>query len=189
MSDTSPIKLIETALVSTLKAGMPEVLVESYGGQLDDENSEWLRRLPCVWITFERTNGVKRVGPRKFRSKVRFQIMAAQRLLGPEPSGRLGGLGEVGVYELLDEHVKRLVTDNKLGLAIDPIEPKGLSMVMQGYFGNDAVAVMAMAIESGYVETIADPEVVGEFNSLGIKYFLQPGDDMADAADEVTLQP
>jgi phage gp37-like protein len=189
MSDTSPIKLIETALVSTLKAGLPDVLVESYAGQLDDENSEWLRRLPCVWITFERTTSVKRVALRKFRSKVRFQIMAAQRVLGPEPSGRLGGLGQVGVYELLDEHVKRLVTDNKLGLAIDPIEPKGLSMVMQGYFGNDAVAVMAMAIESGYVETIADPEVVGEFNSLGIKYFLQPGDDMADAADEVTLQP
>jgi phage gp37-like protein len=189
MSDTSPIKLIETALVSTLQAGMPEVLIESYAGQLDDEHSEWLRRLPCVWVTFERTSGVKRVGRRKFRSKARFQIMAAQRVLGTEPAGRLGGLGEVGVYELLDEHVKRLVVDNQLGLAIDPIEPRGLSMVLQGFFGNDAIAVMALAIETGYVETIADPEEVGEFSSLGIKYFLKPGDDVADAADEVTLQP
>jgi phage gp37-like protein len=189
MSDESPIKLIELAMVATLKAGIPSVLVESYGGQLDDEHSQWLRQLPCIWVTFERTSSVKRVGPRKFRSRARFQVMAAQRMLSAEPAARVGGHGEVGVYELLDQRVKALLVDNKLGLAIDPIEPKGLNMVMQGYFGNDAVAVMSLATETGYVETISDINEPGEFNSLGIQYFLKPGDDTADAADVVSLQP
>jgi len=191
MADTSPVKLVENALVQVLKDGMPDVLVESYAGQLDDEHAEWLRRLPCIWVTFERTTSVKRVAHRKFRSKVRFQVMAAQRVLGPEPTGRLGGLGQVGVYELLDEHVKRLLVDNQLGLAIDPIEPRGLAMVMQGYFGNDAVAVLSSAMETGYVETIEEPALTppGELQSIGLQYFLKPGDDEPDAADVVSLQP
>jgi phage gp37-like protein len=189
--ETSPIKQIEEAMVAALKAAMPDVLVESYAGQLDDEQAEWMRRLPCVWVTFERTTNVKRLGRLRYRNTGRFQVMAAQRALGPEPAARLGGFGQAGVYELLDQHAKRALADQNLGLAIEPFAPRGLAMVVQGYFGNDAASVMSSAWETVYIEVIPEAEATppGELKTIGLTYVLKPGDDVPDAADVVTLNP
>jgi len=188
-SEVSPIKQIEEAMVAALKAALPAVLVESYAGQLDEENAEWMRRLPCLWVTFERTTNVKRVGRLRYKCTGRFQVMAAQRALGPEPAARLGGFGQAGVYELLDQHAKRALADQQLGLAMDPLTPRGTAMVVQGYFGNDAVSVMSSAWETTYVEVVTEAEAVppGELKTIGLQYFVKPGDDVADAADVVTL--
>jgi phage gp37-like protein len=186
--ETSPVKQIEEAMVAALQAAMPDVLVASYAGQLDDEHAEWMRRLPCVWVTFERTTNVKRLGTRRYRNTGRFQVMAAQRALGSEPAARLGGAGQAGVYELLDQHVKRAIADQKLGLAIEPLVPRGMAMVIQGYFGNDAVAVMSSAWETSYVDAIEDADASsGELVTVGLQYALKPGDNQPDAADVVTL--
>jgi len=189
--NVSPVKLIEEAMVAALKAALPDILVESYAGQLDDEHSEWMRRLPCLWVTFERTTNVKRVGRLRYRSTGRFQVMGAQRALGPEPTTRLGGFGQVGVYELIDLHAKRVLADQKLGLEIEPFVPRGTAMVMQGYFSNEAAAVMSSAWETTYLDVVDEAEATppGELKTIGLNYALKPGDNQPDAVDVVTLKP
>lgn len=189
--DTSPIKQIEEALVAAIKAAMPTVEVDSYAGQLDDEQANWVRRLPAIWVTFERITEVRRVGRRKLRNTARFQIMAAQRALTNEPAGRLGAHGELGVYELLDLQVKRALLDSNLGLAIEPLVPAGTQMVLQGFFERDAVAVMSMAWITKYIDAVDEPDLVppGELHTIGLNYPLKPGDDVPEASDIVTLNP
>jgi len=187
--NTSPVKQIEEAMVAALKAALPDVQVESYGGQLDDEQANWVRRLPAIWVTFERTTDVRRVGRRRLKCTGRFQVLAAQRALSNEPAGRLGAHGEVGVYELLDLHVKRVLLDANLGLAIEPLLPTGLAMVLQGFFERDAVAVMSAGWQTKYIDAVDEAELQppGELQSIGLSYALKPGDDVADASDLVTL--
>lgn len=189
--NTSPIKQIEEAMVAALISAMPDVQVESYAGQLDDEQANWIRTLPAIWITFERTTDVRRVGRRRLRSTARFQVMAAQRALTNEPAGRLGAHGELGVYELLDLHVKRVLLDSNLGLAIEPLVPAGTAMVLQGYFERDAVAVMSSAWITKYIDEVDEPdaETAGDLHTIDLNYALKPGDDVADASDVVTLNP
>lgn len=187
----SAIKRIEQAIVAKLKAALPGVDVESYAGQLDDPHAEFLRRLPCVWVTFERAPNPNAVARRKTRKTARFQVMAAQRALGPEPSARHGDFGQVGVYDLLEEGVESALLHETLGLPIQPLQATGMQMVVQGYFANDAIAVMSAGYETSYDDRKDEPELQppGVLERVGLDYSLKPGDDVPDASDLVTTQP
>lgn len=187
----SVIQQIEEAMVAALRAAMPGVDVESYAGQLDDELAEWMRRLPCVWVTFERISQVQVIGRRKLRNTARFQVLAAQRALGNENAARLGGHGQAGVYELLDTTVKRVLMHSRIGLPIQPLVPTSVAMVAQGFFGNEAAAVMSIGWQTSYDETIDEPgaDQVADLTKVGLNYPLKPGDNVPDGADLVTLNP
>jgi phage gp37-like protein len=180
---------IEQAMVAKLALALPGLQVESYAGQLDDEHAEWLRVLPCAWVTFETTTQSKRIGRRRVLKKVRFQVLVAQRMLGPEPAARLGGFGEKGLYDLVESDVQGALIDQTLGLPIDSLAPGTTRMVIQGYFGNEAAAVMSIGFTTGFIETLNDPTApaAGELRAVGLSYTLKPGDDQADAADVVAL--
>ncbi len=186
---TALLTQIETAMVEKLRLALPGLQVESYAGQLDDEHAEWLRVLPCAWVTFERTTKTRRIGRRRVLKAVRFQVLVAQRMLGPEPAARLGGFGQRGLYDLVESDVQGALIDQTLGLPIDSLAPGETRMVIQGYWGNEAAAVMSMAFGTGYIETLADPtaQAAGDLHTVGLSYTLKPGDDQADAADVVTL--
>jgi phage gp37-like protein len=187
---TSMLKLIEEGLVAAVKAALPDADVESYAGQLDDEHAEWMRRLPCAWVTFERTVGVKVIGRRTVLRTVRFQVLVAQQMHGPNPATRLGDHGQQGLYELLDEHVLAALLHEKLGLPIEPLVPVETKMVLQGYFGNEAAAVMAAGWQTRYSETIPAPGApINDLVTVGLNYPIKPGDDVPDGADVVTLNP
>ena len=117
--------------------------------------------------------------------------MAAQRALTNEPAGRLGAHGQLGVYELLDQHVKAALLDSDLGIAIEPLLPAGTAMVLQGYFERDAVAVMSAAWITKYIDVVDEPALVppAELHTIGLSYPLKPGDDLPEASDVVTLNP
>lgn len=186
----STVKLIEQALVARLAAKLQGVVVESYAGQLDDQLATWVRQLPAVWVTFERLPSQRRVSRRKLHATARFQVMVAQRALVGEPAARQGANGFKGVYDLLDGDVKQALMDQALGLAIEPFHPAGTQMVAQGYFANEAVAVMSAAWVTAFTETVPDlpEEEPAELHTVGLDYSIQPGDDAADTGDVVTLQ-
>lgn len=186
----SMLKLIEEGLVAAVKAALPDADVESYAGQLDDEQAAWLRRLPCAWVTYERTLGVKVVGRRQLLKTVRFQILVAQQMHGPNPATRLGEHGQPGLYELLDERIQAALLHQKLGLPIEPLVPVSTQMVAQGFFGNEAAAVMSAGWVTRYRESIPAPGApINDLLTVGLNYPLQPGDDEPDGADVVTLNP
>lgn len=186
----SMLKLIEEGLVAALKVALPDVDVESYSGQLDDEHAEWMRRLPCAWVTYERTPSIKVTGRRRLLNTVRFQVLIAQQMYGPNPATRLGDHGQPGLYELLDQRVKAALLHAKLGLPIEPLVPVETKMVAQGYFGDQAAAVIAAGWQTRYHETIPAPGApINDLLTVGLNYPLQPGDDVPDGADVVTLNP
>lgn len=185
----STIKNIEQAMVARLQAKLQGVHVQSYAGQLDDQLASWVRVLPAVWVTFERLPEQRRLSRRKIKATARFQVMVAQRALHGEPSARQGAHGLKGVYDLLDGDVKQVLMDSTLGLAIEPLSPAGTQMVAQGMFANEAVAVMSCAWTTAFIETVPDlpEEEPAELQTVGLGYPIKPGDDVADAADVVTL--
>ena len=187
----STINTIEQAMVARLQAKLQGVVVESYAGQLDDQLATWVRQLPAVWVTFERLPEQRRVSRRKIKATARFQVMVAQRALSGEPAARQGAHGFKGVYDLLDADVKQVLMDSTLGLAIEPLAPAGTQMVAQGYFANEAVAVMSCAWVTAFIESVPDlpEEEPAELHTVGLGYPIKPGDDVADAADVVTLNP
>lgn len=187
----STINTIEQAMVARLKAKLQGVVVESYAGQLDDQLATWVRQLPAVWVTFERLPEQRRLSRRKIKATARFQVMVAQRALTGEPAARQGAHGFKGVYGLLDGDVKQVLMDSTLGLAIEPMAPAGTQMVAQGYFANEAVAVMSCAWVTAFVESVPDlpDEEPAELHTVGLGYPIKPGDDEADASDVVTLKP
>ena len=187
---TSMLKLIEEGLVAAVKAALPDADVESYAGQLDDENAEWMRRLPCAWVTFERTLAVKPTGRRRLLKTVRFQILVAQQMHGPNPATRLGDHGQPGLYELLDERIQAALLHQKLGLPIEPLVPGPTQMVAQGFFGNEAAAVMSAGWVTRYHEEVSAPGApINDLLTVGLNYPIKPGDDEPDGADVVTLNP
>lgn len=187
----STIKTIEQAMVARLQAKLQGVHVQSYAGQLDDQMATWVRVLPAVWVTFERLPEQRRLSRRKLKATARFQVMVAQRALHGEPAARQGANGFKGVYDLLDGDVKQVLMDSTLGLAIEPLSPAGTQMVAQGMFANEAVAVMSCAWTTAFIETVPElpDEEPTELHTVGLGYVIKPGDDEADAADVVTLNP
>lgn len=188
MSSVSPIAQIEQGIVQRLQAGLPGVQVESYAGQLDDDALEWIRRLPAVWVTFDRAATVKRTGARSWHYAGRFVVLAAQRALRGEPTRRLGTGADAGVYQLLED-AKQLLANQTLGLAIEALDPGAITPVLQARFAAEAIAVFSQAYDCAWAETVPAPALTpeGELQGVGLRYYLKPGDDQPDAEDRVTL--
>lgn len=192
---TSAITMIEAGLVARLRSKMGASLqVESYGGQLDDDAWEWVRRLPAMWVAFDRIVGVKQLSARTFRKTGRFGVVAAQRAFR-EPERRLGvaaGTGQDrGVFQLLEDAEEALV-GRTLQLPIDPIKPGAITPLLQGRPQGEAIAVYVQAFETWWVERrdgedADELDPPGELHGIGLTYFLQPDDGVADAADDVDI--
>lgn len=188
----SPVRQVELALVERLRAPRPYngLLVESYGGQLDDELFSWVRTLPAVWVTFDKISGVRKIGRTSRLVTADFEVLAAQRNLG-ENDRRLNAVErgqDVGLYELLEDN-KLLLAGRKLGLQIQPIEPGVLKPVMKGVVSREAVAIYAQTFTTSWVEQILDDDEGDTVDLLrvGLDYLLKPGDETPDSSDLVTL--
>jgi len=91
-----------------------------------------------------------------------------------------------GVYPIL-EAIVALLVGNKLGLKIDPLIPKRLDNITEEKEAKEGKIVFQLEFETGFViPKLSDEEAV-DLLEVGLNYYLTPGDETADAADEVTL--
>lgn len=184
---------IEQAIVQRLRtvARGYRPVVESYGGQLDDEMFGWVRALPAVWVTFDGAQPT-RLGQRTWRVVGTFEVLAAQRALVQAQARQADDDGgqDVGVYQLLEDNKAALV-NQVLGLQIEPITPGPMRSVAKSMVNRDAIVVMAQQFRTTWTEIYPDADLspAGDFITLGLSYLLKPGDDTADASDTVTLAP
>lgn len=193
---TSPIALIETAMVErlrTVQRAYTGLVVESYAGQLDDEMFGWIRTLPATWVTFGGAQEYKRTGLRSMKVRGTFEVLCAQRAL-VENAGRLNrpsSGSDVGVYALMEDNKLALV-NQQLGLAIQPLTPGPIRPVMKSMVNREAIVVYSQEFHTDWMEVFEQEAATpgGELQTIGMDYYLKPQHtppgDAADKSDLIT---
>lgn len=210
----SIIDAAEAAIVQRLREGLGRMVREvgSYGGELDDDLPEVIRRFPAVWVTF---GGVHKSVPRgtsreQWHCFGKYVVMLGERNLRSEEAGRRGGahLEEPGAYRLIYA-VRRLLACQDMGLAIEPLTPGKVSTLYNTRLNNQAFSVWACEFETAWIERVldnghwpapaseAEPDAVfaayqgrleapaGDWHTTALSYSLIP-DGGAHAADILT---
>lgn len=93
-----------------------------------------------------------------------------------------------GVYLILSGIVQTLLLQ-KLDLAIKPIVPVGWRNTTTEEFREKGFIVYSLELATAYVVEKLDDEAAVDLLTVGLNYYLKPGDDTADASDTVTLAP
>lgn len=91
-----------------------------------------------------------------------------------------------GVYPVLQAIIGLLV-GNKLGLAIDPLKPKRGDNITEEKEAEEGKVIFQLEFETGFIIEAQSDEVLVDLLTIGLNYYLKPGDDTADAQDLVTL--
>lgn len=199
------ISQIEDAIIARIQAaasanpGLGYKLHEiaSYGGELDDDLSQVVRRFPAVWVTFAGSGKSKPVSTarNKWLTPVTFVVMVAARNVRGERATRqgvtVGGvLQEVGVYQMLKD-ISLLLVNSDLGLPIGYLKPGATRTLYNTKLNGQALAVFAREWHTEFIEeqprAPIDP-TDPMFLKMGISYYLKPGDDVLDASDLTTLR-
>ncbi len=190
---SSPVRQIELAMRERLRELLTPagVTVESYGAQLDDETFAYVRTLPAQWVTFDAITSVKKTGKRTYIYSANFEVLSAQRHLN-DNDRRLNDASadqDVGVYELI-ERAKLALSGQKLGLAIQQLEPGAVRSVAKTMAGRDAVAIYAQQFSTSWMEELPPEELMrpGELVTVGLNYLIKPGDEVTDTSDLVTTR-
>ena len=190
------IERIKAAAAATPGLGYRLPNVESYGGELDDDLAEVVRKFPAVWVTFA---GCKASVPMnshktKWKTQATFVTMCGSRNVRGERATRqgvkVGGeIKEVGAYQMLKD-VSLLLAGHDLGLQITTLKPGAIKTLFNTKLRGQGMAVFAREWNCEFIETqprepvdLSDPNWL----TVGISYYLEPGDAVADASDLVTL--
>lgn len=181
---------IENAMIETLKnaTGMGYLTcAESYGGQLDDDLAEVVRKYPAVWVVYAGSAKPQKLGAEKFKVPANFAVIVAARNVRNEKATRQGSAIEVGTYQMLKD-VRTLLMNNDFGLAVERLQPGAVRTLYNTKIRGQALSVFSQEYTTAFIESAPTPEEV-DLLSFGINYFLKPGDDIADATDtlEITI--
>ncbi|MGC0153279.1 DUF1834 family protein [Chromobacterium vaccinii] len=164
------ITAVELAMVQRLRAGLGRMVtsVETYGGEFDEDNlAEVVRRMPAAWVTFA---GIRATAPagtsrEKWRTEGSFVVMVGARSVRSEASSRHGGVDarEVGT-NLLIATVRRLLTQQDLGLPIRELAPGSVRTLYNSRLQTVAFSVFACEFGTAWVE---DALRCGEYPQTG----------------------
>lgn len=196
---------IEDAIINHIKTtagaagfGYKLPTVESYGGELDDDIAQVVRKFPAVWVAFAGSGRPLAMGTHKDKWLVpcTFAVMAGARNVRGERSTRHGlkvgaQIVEVGVYQMLED-VRLMLLGQDFGLAIDRLTPGATKTLYNTKLNGQSMAVFAQEWHTKFVLTqprvpvdATDPDWL----SIALNYHLTPDDGTADASDTVTLNP
>jgi hypothetical protein len=91
-----------------------------------------------------------------------------------------------GVYPIL-ESIVALLVGNKFGLKIDALTPKRLDNITEEKEAKEGKIVFQLEFETGFIINSLSDEAIEDLLTIGLNYYLKPGDAVVDATDEVTL--
>ncbi|EKN5996301.1 DUF1834 family protein [Yersinia enterocolitica] len=203
---------IEQALIQRLRCGLGTMVreVTSYSGELDDDPGKIVRSLPAAWVTFGGIVDTERYATsrQKYIVTGRFVVVVGDYNARSEQSARHGGhRDEIGTH-LLIESVRRLLTNQDLGLKIDHFKPGRVRTLFNTNVSERAMSVFGcefdtrwveLALENGqwpergaladaafnqYRGKLSDPDP--ELLNIGLRY--QVSDIAPDVADHIQLR-
>ena len=91
-----------------------------------------------------------------------------------------------GIFPILKGIIQCLLQQT-LGMKIDPIVPKSFRNTTTEENRKAGLIIFTLEILTKYYIKKLSDEAVVKLLSVGLNYYLKPGDDVADASDEVTL--
>jgi len=202
----SPIARIEDAIMRRLgEAKLPYLrTVATYGGELDGEMAQTIRRLPAVWVAFQGEREAEPVGTSRtvWHVPATWVVLVAAHNLRNEAATRRGDAMHVGTYQMLED-VRALLLGQDFeawGLEMDPLRPGRVRSLFNGKLQSQGVSIYAQEWHTRYAlhlpptalggvaaET-APGTVLPPLSGVGLRYHLQPDDGTPDAVDLVTLQ-
>lgn len=159
--------------------------VASYGGEFDDETFfTQVRKFPAAWVTVG-GDKPKRISAKVWQCSLTLAIMVGTRNVRGERSARRGAINEPGSYQLLQD-VRDLLAGQQLGLDITPLALGPVRTLFNTRVGKEARSVFSHEFFADY--TYRTPEEdPGNYTGVDLRYYLKPGDDVADATDAVSL--
>jgi phage gp37-like protein len=185
------IATIENAMldaVSNAKMSWRPRVVESYAGQLDDDNLDSvLRAFPAVWLAYAGSPAPKHIGARKWRVDAKFAVMVGAQHLR-EQAARQGSPADVGTYQMLAD-VQAALLYKDFGLAIDFLRPGAIRTLYNTRVAGQGLSVMSQEWNTAFIVAMPAPGTRPDADWLttNFEYFLKPGDAVADASDTLTM--
>jgi phage gp37-like protein len=195
--------LIEDAMAAHIvEAKLPYLrTVATYGGELDDNLAETIRRFPAVWLAFQGEGEGQRLATSGsvFRIPATWVLLVAARNLRNEAATRKGDKVNVGTYQMLRD-LRALLVGQDFGLDMDNLRPGRVRSLVNARFQAQGVSVYSMEWHTRYDFRVTErgtgapvgqngqPATLPELSSIGINYHLLPDDGQADAVDLITLQ-
>lgn len=167
--------------------------IATYGGEFDEDITQVIRRLPGIWVVY--AGGGKPVAygtsKVKWRMPATFAVLVAARSVRGEGFTRhglksaAGAVLEVGAYQLLED--ARLVLLNQdLGLDIERFTPGAVKTLYNTRINGMAMSVFSQEWHTSFM--VAPPTAAqDDWLRMGMNYYLQPDNGVADAVDLVTL--
>ena len=183
------IDIIEDAIKDRIKAaeGMKYLkTVATYAGEFDDDLAYVVRSYPAVWVVYAGGPKPKKIAAEKWLVRPSFAVMVGARNVRNEAATRKGDPINVGTYQILKD-VRTSLLNQDLGLEIERFEPGAERVLFNTKVRSMGLSVMSQEWSTAYIQHAASEEVLHDLLSVGLNYFIKPGDDVVDASDEVTL--
>lgn len=166
MTDYTNVPAIENAIIARINQvsgtdalGYELKKVESYSGQFDaDEFTTIAAQFPLVLVAYlgEWKRPEQRQGGRMIYPQ--FSVMAAARNARNTAAARKGAGDSVGAAQIAAD-MRRLLTEQDLGLPIDALQPTQVQMLVNSTTRDRYAAVFGFELETGYFEPA--PAVAG----------------------------
>lgn len=197
------ISSIEDAIMARIAGAKLPYLktVATYGGELDDDLTQAIRRFPAVWVAFQAEGEGQKLttSGSVYRIPATWVVLMAARNLRNEAATRKGDKVNVGTYQMLLD-LRALLAGQDFGLEIDNLRPGRVRSLTNARFQGQGVSVYAMEWHTRYdyrvaergtgapVDASGQPAELPQLSALGLRYHLLPDDGQADAVDLITLQ-
>lgn len=185
---------IEDAVINAVRSaslGYRLAEVASYGGQYDEDLNQVVRSFPAVWVVFGGSAKPQKIGPDKWKVPCTFVVLVGSRSVAKEAATRKGDSGAPGTYRMLED-VAGLLVGQDLGLAIAEFEPGAVKTLFSTRLNSQAVSVFSQEFHTAYIQkgkVQRAAEAAPDLQTVGLDYHLTPDDGVADASDQVTLNP
>lgn len=159
--------------------------IGSYGGEFDDEAFfTQFRKFPAAWVTVG-GDAPKKLGAKTWECTVKLAVMVGARNVRGERFTRHGSVGEVGTYQMAQDVRDILVAQSFNGM-VSGLDLGPQRTLFNTRMGNEARSVLSQEFTARYTYR-APEESVGEYTGINQRYYLKPGDDVADAEDVIVL--
>lgn len=121
---------------------------------------------------------------RKYEVQAGILMYAGSRNLGEQAAKRTEKF--IGSYAIT-ETLLGLFTGHDLGLSVRGLIPKGIAGVFDPELDTLGISMYMVRFETAFTISNLQEDEDTYIDSIGIKYYLKPGDDNPDAVDELTL--
>lgn len=161
--------------------------VDSYGGEFDDETFfTTFRKFPAVWVTVG-GDKPRRISAKVWECNLTLAVMVGARNVRGERFTRRGSVGEPGTYQLAQD-VRDLLALQDFDRMVSGLSIGPSRTLFNTKHAGEARSVFSLEFNAVYTYRPPEPDE-GNYTGINIRYYLKPGDDVADATDVINFQP